>query len=51
MCNAHWLSMAIYAYTAGPPKEPAMLIVADENIPLLDEFFHCLLYTSDAADE
>jgi erythronate-4-phosphate dehydrogenase len=27
------------AYTADPPKEPTMLIVADENIPLLDAFF------------
>jgi erythronate-4-phosphate dehydrogenase len=37
--NACWLTLAISAYTADPPKEPAMLIVADENIPLLDAFF------------
>jgi erythronate-4-phosphate dehydrogenase len=37
--NACWLTLAICAYTADPPKEPAMLIVADENIPLLDAFF------------
>jgi erythronate-4-phosphate dehydrogenase len=39
LCNACWLTPAISAYTADPPKEPAMLIVADENIPLLDAFF------------
>jgi erythronate-4-phosphate dehydrogenase len=37
--NARWPTTAISAYTADPPKEPAMLIVADENIPLLDAFF------------
>jgi erythronate-4-phosphate dehydrogenase len=37
--NARWLTTVISAYTADPPKEPAMLIVADENIPLLDAFF------------
>jgi erythronate-4-phosphate dehydrogenase len=37
--NACWPTTAISAYTADPPKEPAMLIVADENIPLLDAFF------------
>jgi erythronate-4-phosphate dehydrogenase len=37
--NARWPTTAISAYTANPPKEPAMLIVADENIPLLDAFF------------
>jgi erythronate-4-phosphate dehydrogenase len=37
--NACWLTKVISAYTADPPKEPAMLIVADENIPLLDAFF------------
>jgi erythronate-4-phosphate dehydrogenase len=39
MHNARWLTTRLYAYTADPPKEPAMLIVADENIPLLDAFF------------
>lgn len=29
----------ICAYTAAPHEEPAMLIVADENIPLIEEFF------------
>ncbi|VVO42391.1 Erythronate-4-phosphate dehydrogenase [Pseudomonas fluorescens] len=37
--NARWPTTVISAYTANPPKEPAMLIVADENIPLLDAFF------------
>jgi len=37
--NACWPITVISAYTADPPKEPAMLIVADENIPLLDAFF------------
>ena len=36
---SRWPFTSIYAYTADPPKEPAMLIVADENIPLLDAFF------------
>ncbi len=34
-----WAQHVNYAYTADPPKEPDMLIVADENIPLLDAFF------------
>jgi erythronate-4-phosphate dehydrogenase len=37
--HPQWLITANSAYTADPLKEPAMLIVADENIPLLDAFF------------
>ena len=41
----------VLAQHLGEPGRVAVLVDAEEHVPLLAWSIHCLLYTSDAADE